>query len=67
MKNLKYQALCGYLIENEMNDIAIDVANDEKNDRVILMIRDHFDDEYMLKESSTELLKDMFTYYVKHK
>ena len=61
-----YSALRKYLLNNELIKLAIDVTNDVKNDEVILMIIDHFDDEYMLHDASTELLKDMFSYYVKH-
>ena len=66
MKNT-YKALCDYLRNNELNDLAEAAANNEKNDQLILMISDHFDDEMMLKESSTSLLKDMLEYYVEHK
>ena len=65
MKNT-YKALYDYLKNNELNDLALSAANDEKNDQLILMIRDHFDDEVMLKDSPTALLKDMFVYFVKH-
>lgn len=64
---MKYEALCEYLKNNELDDLAEAAANDEKNDQLILMISDHFDDEMMLKESSTALLKDMFEYYSNHK
>lgn len=64
---MKYEALYEYLKNNELNDLAEAAANDEKNDQLILMISDHFDDEMMLKESSTKLLKDMFEYYSNHR
>ena len=64
---MKYEALYEYLKNNELDDLAEAAANDEKNDQLILMISDHFDDEMMLKESSTKLLKDMFEYYSSHR
>ena len=64
---MKYEALYEYLKNNELDDLAEAAANDEKNDQLILMISDHFDDEMMLKESSTALLKDMFEYYLSHR
>ena len=64
---MKYQALYEYLKNNELYDLAEDIAHDEKNDQVILMIIDHFDDEMMIKDSSTALLKDMLEYYSNHK
>ena len=64
---MKYEALYEYLKNNELDDLAEAPANDEKNDQLILMIGDHFDDEMMLKESSTKLLKDMFEYYSNHR
>lgn len=64
---MKYEALYEYLKNNELDDLAEAAANDEKNDQLILMISDHFDDEMMLKESSTKLLKDMFEYYSNHR
>ena len=64
---MKYEALYEYLKNNELDDLAEAAANDEKNDQLILMISDHFDDEMMLKESSTKLLKDMLEYYSNHK
>ena len=64
---MKYAALYEYLKNNELDDLAEAAANDEKNDQLILMISDHFDDEMMLKESSTALLKDMFEYYSNHR
>ena len=64
---MKYKALCEYLKNNELDDLAEAAANDEKNDQLILMISDHFDDEMMIKDSSTTLLKDMLEYYSNHK
>ena len=64
---MKYAALYEYLKNNELDDLAEAAANDEKNDQLILMISDHFDDEMMLRESSTELLRDMFEYYSNHR
>ena len=64
---MKYEALYEYLKNNELDDLAEAAANDEKSDQLILMISDHFDDEMMLKESSTKLLKDMFEYYSNHR
>ena len=64
---MKYEALYEYLKNNELDDLAEAAANDEKNDQLILMISDHFDDEMMLRESSTELLRDMFEYYSNHR
>ena len=64
---MKYEALYEYLKNNELDDLAEAAANDEKNDQLILMISDHFDDEMMLRESSTKLLKDMLEYYSNHK
>ena len=64
---MKYEALYEYLKNNELDDLAEAAANDEKNEQLILMISDHFDDEMMLKESSTKLLKDMFEYYSDHR
>ena len=64
---MKYEALYEYLKNNELDDLAEAAASDEKNDQLILMISDHFDDEMMLKESSTKLLKDMFEYYSNHR
>ena len=64
---MKYAALYEYLKNNELDDLAEAAANDEKNDQLILMISDHFDDEMMLRESSTALLKDMFEYYLSHR
>ena len=64
---MKYEALYEYLKNNELDDLAEAAANDEKNDQLILMISDHLDDEMMLKESSTKLLKDMFEYYSNHR
>ena len=64
---MKYEALYEYLKNNELDDLAEAAANDEKNDQLILMISDLFDDEMMLKESSTKLLKDMFEYYSNHR
>ena len=64
---MKYAALYEYLKNNELDDLAEAAANDEKNDQLILMISDHFDDEMMLKESSTALLKDVFAYYLSHR
>ena len=64
---MKYEALYEYLKNNELDDLAEAAANDEKNDQLILMISDHFDDEMMIKDSSTTLLKDMLEYYSNHK
>ena len=64
---MKYKALCEYLKNNELDVLAEAAANDEKNDQLILMISDHFDDEMMIKDSSTTLLKDMLEYYSNHK
>ena len=64
---MKYAALYEYLKNNELDDLAEAAANDKKNDQLILMISDHFDDEMMLRESSTALLKDMFEYYLSHR
>ena len=64
---MKYAALYKYLKNNELDDLAEAAANDEKNDQLILMISDHFDDEMMLRDSSTALLKDMFEYYLSHR
>ena len=64
---MKYAALYEYLKNNELDELAEAAANDEKNDQLILMISDHFDDEMMLRESSTALLKDMFEYYLSHR
>ena len=64
---MKYEALYEYLKNNELDDLAEAAANDEKNDQLILMISDHFDDEMMLRESSTALLRDMFEYYFDHR
>ena len=64
---MKYEALYEYLKNNELDDLAEAAANDEKNDQLILMISDHFDDEMMLKDTSTSLLKDMFKYYSNHR
>ena len=64
---MKYEALYEYLKNNELDDLAEAAANDEKNDQLILMISDHFDDEMMLRDSSTALLKDMFEYYLSHR
>ena len=64
---MKYEALYEYLKNNELDDLAEAAAHDTKNDQLILMISDHFDDEMMLKESSTKLLKDMFEYYSNHR
>ncbi len=64
---MKYEALYEYLKDNELDDLAEAAANDEKNDQLILMISDHFDDEMMIKDSSTALLKDMLEYYSNHK
>ena len=64
---MKYAALYEYLKNNELDKLAEAAANDEKNDQLILMISDHFDDEMMLRESSTALLKDMFEYYLSHR
>lgn len=64
---MKYEKLCEYLKKNELYDLAEAAAIDEKNDQLILMISDHFDDEMMIKDSSTALLKDMLEYYSNHK
>ena len=64
---MKYEALYEYLKNNELDDLAEAAANDEKSDQLILMISDHFDDEMMIKDSSTTLLKDMLEYYSNHK
>ena len=64
---MKYAALYEYLKNNELDDLAEAAANDKKNDQLILMISDHFDDEMMLRDSSTALLKDMFEYYLSHR
>ena len=64
---MKYEALYEYLKNNELDDLAEAAAHDTKNDQLILMISDHFDDEMMLKDSSTKLLKDMFEYYSNHR
>ena len=64
---MKYEALYEYLKNNELHDSAEDIAHDKKNDQAILMILDHFDDEMMIKDSSTALLKDMLEYYSNHK
>ena len=44
-----YDNYVNYLTDNELFDEANDVANDVKNEQVILMIEDHFNDEVMLR------------------
>jgi hypothetical protein len=70
MKN-NYENLIKYL-ENNNDENIFDthiesLKNDNYHEHLILMIIDHFDDEYMLSTSSTSLLKEMFVYYTKHK
>ena len=61
-----YDNYVNYLTDNELFDEANDVANDVKNEQVILMIEDHFNDEVMLRESSLAELTEMLRYYNKH-
>lgn len=44
-----------------------DVINDTYNEDNILEIIDALNDEYMLSDFETGLIKDMFVYYTTHK
>ena len=72
MKNTtkKYNYLLEYL-ENNNDEHDFDehieaVKNDTYHEHLVGMIYDHLNDEYMLSDSDTGLLKDLFTYYCKH-
>lgn len=43
------------------------LENDTRNEQLLLEIVDALQDEQMLRDMSTALIKDMFAYYVKHK
>ena len=65
-----YEALYNYY-ENMNDENAFDYAleackNDTYNEQLLLDIVDALQDEQMLSDMSTALIKDMFVYYTKH-
>ena len=72
MKNT-YKHLLQYYIDNEYDVKENDrynyidaIKNDVRNEHLLLEISDALNDEIMLKDFSTSLIKDMFIYYTKH-
>ena len=70
MKN-NYNELKAYLYDlNEELDYSKHIEaieNDMYNKQLMLEIIDALQDEVMLKDFTTALIRDMFTYYVTHK
>lgn len=61
-----YKDLLKYYNDNEIYDYDETIRNDTYNDDLISDIENHFNDEEMLQDLSTGILKDMFSYYIKH-
>lgn len=72
-KKSNYEYLIKLLTDWEFNDpncndygVYLSVVNDERNDDLLQMIVDWFNDSMMLSEFKTGELRDMFMYYVTH-
>lgn len=65
-----YEALYVYYANmNDENDFdyALEALDrDERNDQLLLDIRDALSDAVMLKDLTTAVIKDMFKYHAKH-
>lgn len=73
MKHNNYEHLINYFVNNEFDDPTNDpygmlpsVRNDERNDDLLQMIVDYTNDEELLSDLETGVLKDMLVYYSKH-
>ena len=69
-----YENLIKYFVDNEFDNKENDtfnvlpsIRNDERNINLLQMIVDFFNDEELLHDLETSVIKDMFVYYTKHK
>lgn len=69
-----YPEMYDYFIFNEFDDPINDphgylksIKEDTYNEHLLLTINNHLTEEDILKDLSTGLIKDMFSYYIKHK
>ena len=73
MKHTNYKDLLQYYIDNEYDVKENDpynyiesITNDTYNEELINEIENHFNEEEMLHDLPTGVIKDMFVYYTKH-
>jgi hypothetical protein len=69
----KYPEMYDYYVDNEYDDPRNDphgylksIKEDTRNDELLGEIENHLNEEDILKDLSTGLIKDMFSYYIKH-
>ena len=65
-----YKDLTKYAFDNELHiyneSLYLSILNDTFNKEVLLFIEDHLNDEEILHDLPTGVIKDMFVYYTKH-
>ena len=61
-----YKNLKQYINDNEIFDYDKSIDNDICDEDLLQFIKDHFNDEVMLHDLETVIIKEMFMYYTKH-
>lgn len=62
----KYPHLLRYYLDNECSIYNESILHDTPDDELLGEIENHFNEEEMLKDLPTGVIKDMFSYYIKH-
>ena len=62
-----YNDLINYLNDNELTNLVDDIRNDTNVTYILTFINDHFNDEVVLKDLDTKVIKDMYLYVINHK
>ena len=61
-----YKNLKQYINNNEIFEYDKSIDKDTYDEKLIQFIKEHFDDEEMLHDLDTVIIKEMFMYYTKH-
>lgn len=61
-----YYHLINYLLDNECDDLAKDVQNETNTEYMKGFIEEQLSDPEVLQDFDTDLIHDMFIYYIKH-
>ena len=62
-----YEHLLKYYDDNEVHDYDESIRNDTYDDVLMSEIENHFNEEEMLHDLPTGVIRDMFVYYTTHK
>lgn len=62
-----YEYLLKYYDDNEVHDYDESIRNDTYDDVLMSEIENHFNEEDMLRDLPTAVIKDMFVYYTTHR